>query len=323
MSGLKTFTEGVAEQIKEYLPPEYADMECQVIEQQKNNGVCQTGITFHIAEKRAAPTIYMEPYYQRICHGESRRDVMESIAEKITESRDIQNAFEKIELKDYSAFRPCLRAVLVNTRANWKMLTEMPHMEVEDLSVVFRAELSKPAHENGNWGLNVTNILMKRWGVGSEQLLEDAYRNMQKTNLPTLLDTRAAWGGTREGRAAGNLLNQPERVERDPYTMLYVLSNESGMYGAASLVCPGVMEKVCRLFPEGFYILPSSIHETLIVPKNANLPPRDLGRMVREVNRWEVSREDVLSDRVYEYDREKGKIRQVPESVERGKGMER
>ena len=68
--------------------------------------------------------------------------------------------------------------------------------------------------------------------------------------------------------------------------------------------------------------LPSSIHEILTVPKDVNLPPQDLGRMVREVNRWEVPREDVLSDCVYEYDREKGKLRQVPESVERGKGME-
>ncbi len=293
-----------------------------MIEQQKINGICQIGITFHMPEKRAAPTISVEPYYQMICHGESKQDVMELIAEKITDSRDIQNAFEKIELKDYSDFKPYLRAVLVNTRANWKMLMEVPHMEVEDLSVMIRAELSKPVYEDGSWGLNVTNSLMKRWGVSREQLLEDAYRNMQKTKLPTLLDMHAVWSETLNGKTAENIFHQPEQYKRSPYEMMYVLSNENGIYGAASMVCPGVMEKVSLLFPEGFYVLPSSIHEILIVPKDVNLPPQDLGRMVREVNRWEVPREDVLSDCVYEYDREKGKLRQVPESVERGKGME-
>ena len=53
------------------------------------------------------------------------------------------------------------------------------------------------------------------------------------------------------------------------------------------------------------------------------MEPQELGKIVREVNRTEVSRADVLSDRVYEYDREKEKICQVPESIERKRGLER
>lgn len=85
----------------------------------------------------------------------------------------------------------------------------------------------------------------------------------------------------------------------------------------------GCNGKVDQLFPEGFYILPSSIHETLIIPKDGAMTPKELGEMVREVNRTEVLREEVLSDRVYEYDREKGKIRQVTESLEKARVMER
>ena len=83
------------------------------------------------------------------------------------------------------------------------------------------------------------------------------------------------------------------------------------------------MEKISRLFPEGFYILPSSIHEVLIVPKDGELVPKELGNLVREVNQIEVSSDEVLSDRVYEFDREKGKIRQIPESLPKERGMER
>ena len=120
-----------------------------------------------------------------------------------------------------------------------------------------------------------------------------------------------------------NFLSEGDMPERSPMEMMYVMSNKEKTYGAAVLSCPGVMEKVSRLFPEGFYILPSSVHEVLIVPKEQGISPKDLGQMVREVNRAEVAREEVLSDRVYEYDKEAQKIRQVPESIERARGMER
>lgn len=61
----------------------------------------------------------------------------------------------------------------------------------------------------------------------------------------------------------------------------------------------------------------------LIVPKNEGVSPRDLGEMVREVNHSQLQKEEILSDRVYEYDKERGKICQVPESIKRGKEMER
>ncbi len=45
--------------------------------------------------------------------------------------------------------------------------------------------------------------------------------------------------------------------------------------------------------------------------------------MVREVNKTEVARDEILSDRVYEFDKEKRRLRQVPESIEKAKEMER
>ena len=77
------------------------------------------------------------------------------------------------------------------------------------------------------------------------------------------------------------------------------------------------------LFPEGYYLLPSSIHEMIIVPKDGNISPKELGEMVRNVNETEVAREEVLSDRIYEFDKEKRQLCQVPESIEKEKEMER
>ena len=103
---------------------------------------------------------------------------------------------------------------------------------------------------------------------------------------------------------------------------MYVLTNEQKTYGASLLAVPGIMGKVDQLFPEGYYILPSSIHETIILPKPCGVPAKELGEMVRDINRTQVNREERLSDCVYEYDKEKSAIRQVPESVRR-REMER
>ena len=61
----------------------------------------------------------------------------------------------------------------------------------------------------------------------------------------------------------------------------------------------------------------------IIVPKDGNISPKELGEMVRNVNETEVAREEVLSDRIYEFDKEKRQLCQVPESIEKEKEMER
>lgn len=61
----------------------------------------------------------------------------------------------------------------------------------------------------------------------------------------------------------------------------------------------------------------------LILPDRGGIPPKELGAMVREINRNQVEKKEQLSDRVYCYDKEAQKIVEVPESIERGKEMSR
>ena len=81
-----------------------------------------------------------------------------------------------------------------------------------------------------------------------------------------------------------------------------VVSNERGLNGAASLFYPDQMDKVAEKIGGDYYILPSSIHEQLVVPDDGNMSSVDLGNMVREVNATQVSPEERLSDEVYHYD---------------------
>ena len=322
MLEVEMFAEGVVKQIKDYLPEKYKKMECEVVKQLKNNGVYLTGINFHMPGQNVSPTVYMESFYDMIRHGEPLNEVMMLIADTIERSQSEKNQFSKVSFDDFSSLKDYLRITLVNSNANWKMLTTMPHIEVEDLSGLFQVEL--PGEDGKEAGcMKVTNDMMDLWNVDREQLLSIAYQNMEKTNHTALVSIDDIMSEMISGYHPDNLLEQSKCIEENARVPMYVLSNERKSYGAASMICPGVMEKVDQLFPEGFYILPSSIHETLIIPKDGAMTPKELGEMVREVNRTEVLREEVLSDRVYEYDREKGKIRQVTESLEKARVMER
>lgn len=75
--------------------------------------------------------------------------------------------------------------------------------------------------------------------------------------------------------------------------------------------------------PFSCYLLPSSLHEMIIIPKDLGMTPKEMGEMVREVNQKEVARDEILSDRIYEFDKEKRQLCQIPESIEKAKEMER
>ncbi|MBR6395409.1 MAG: hypothetical protein IKS09_00405, partial [Lachnospiraceae bacterium] len=59
------------------------------------------------------------------------------------------------------------------------------------------------------------------------------------------------------------------------------------------------------------YLIPSSVHEILIVPENCNVLPCTVRDMIKEVNENCVDPEDFLSDTLYMYEKESGNIKIV------------
>ena len=325
MLEVKVFAESVAEQIKDYLPTELQDMECRVTEQQKNNGVMRVGISCRMPGSRTEPLIYMESFYEMVQQGEPLDSVMEIIAQEMEASSKVQFTARETHMESYDEAKAHLSVRLINTDANRRMLKSVPHKDMADLSAVCCVEIPLP--NNGIGSLRITNSILERWGVGKDEVFECAIKNMQESNPPIMVDMEAVLLGALSGTLPerDNLLGQTGSMDKpsDFLSMHYILTNRNKSYGAAVLMCPDVMEKISGMFPEGFYILPSSIHDLIIVPKDGKEDPKKLGELVRKVNRQHVSGEEVLSDRVYEYDREQGRIHFVPESVERAKEKER
>lgn len=319
----KVFAEGVSKDIKDYLPPDYADVECTVIEKRKNNGAVMVGLAFRKPGEQVSPVIYVEPFYQEMCQGKPMNEVLGEIAETAWEAME-RNHFSCLpDIENYEKVKEYLEVKIVNTRANRKELKGLVHRENEDLSLIPILKIPFP-EQRACGNVKISNELMEFWEVNTDTIMEQAWENTRQKEPPTLRRLEDVIHELTTGYPlVGNLLTEMNPVQEGRRETAYVLSNESRINGAVYLASPEIMEKLCGLFPEGFYLLPSSVHEIIVAPKGTDgsrkeMNPLQLGRMVRDINRTEIKREEILSDRVYEYDKENKKIRQVPESIERG-----
>lgn len=316
MLAVKIYAEGVAKDIKEYLPSEYKDCEVNVYQKQKNNGVVLTGICIRDDGQKIAPIIYVNDYYDKVRQGEDLNEIMQELADEIVRANSMEPPVPAVQFEDYDTVKEYLSVILVNAKANRDMLSYIPHQKIEDLALIARLEFPRP---DGVASIKIDHSILRIWGIDEQELFDMAIQKAQEKNMPVLTpmsDMLMILSGY--DSQPSNLLAEAQ-PQRNPSEMMFTLTNEEKINGAAVIAYPGLMKRVSELFPEGFYIIPSSIHETLILPKAGDYDPKYLGEIVREVNQTQVAREDVLSDRVYEYDKENDRIVQVPESVERRK----
>ena len=84
---------------------------------------------------------------------------------------------------------------------------------------------------------------------------------------------------------------------------MYVLSNSVGINGASALMYPNALKSIADELKKDLVILPSSIHEVLLIPYENDVDFEDLSNMVTTINQEQVPVEDRLSNHVYYYSR--------------------
>ena len=256
MNETRMFADEVVSGITKYFP-EDRQIQCRVVETMKNNNVAHVGITFHEQGDNVGPVIDMEPDREAAIDGRPMGEIMREIACIASRSMDKTERIGSLDYGDYESVKEYLSVTLINGRDNRQMLSRMPHRQMEDLALIL--ELKFPMEE-GVGSIKVSHELAELWAVDTDTLFAQAQENSLKAEPPSLHrmeDTMLSLAFDRD--AAENLLENPAPEEVP--SQLYVLSNMSKNKGAAVLSYPGVLEKADQLFPKGFYILPSSIHE--------------------------------------------------------------
>ena len=211
-------------------------------------------------------------------------DNISFVKEKEQDVKSFISDYEKVKDNTYLRLIPGDSPILKST----------PHRMIEDMALVVNVHLDSFSDEHGKSCVVVTKPLMEMYGVDETQLFADAEKN-SLANEPIvfkpLLDM------------VKDLISKDEIPNpEDVGIVTYIATNASGFQGAAVAGYPDFCEKAAEAIGGSFYMLPSSVHEFILIKDDGTPKAKDLNRMIKNVNETVLEPRDVLSAQCYHYD---------------------
>ncbi len=211
-------------------------------------------------------------------------DNISFVKEKEQDVKSFISDYEKVKDNTYLRLIPGDSPILKST----------PHRMIEDMALVVNVHLDSFSDEHGKSCVVVTKPLMEMYGIDEAQLFADAEKN-SLANEPIvfkpLLDM------------VKDLISKDEIPNpEDVGIVTYIATNTSGFQGAAVAGYPDFCEKAAEAIGGSFYMLPSSVHEFILIKDDGTPKAKDLNRMIKNVNETVLEPRDVLSAQCYHYD---------------------
>ncbi len=272
----------------------------------KLNGIRLHGITIPEANgANISPIVYLEPFFECFM---STGDLEKTMGEILELCRNYNQPvpFDTGQLLDFGRVKERLHHRLVNYEANKELLRTVPHRRFLDLAKIYYADCVVEASEKERipGSVLIRKKHLESWGISDSELERAA-----DTNTPRLCPV--LFHPAHE-ISTGEIMQDPDIHEEtlpDRQFPLYYLSNMQKKHGASVICYPGVLKDLSRQFGGDLIILPSSVHEALLIPQDAGLPIDLLKAMVHEINREEVAPSDFLSDNVYIFSKQENQLR--------------
>ena len=207
--------------------------------------------------------------------------------------------------EEYARERRKLTFQIMMTKGNETALKEYPYRVFLDMALICR--IKEHNYSSACTSTAVTWEMLRQWGVTEERLFRDTFR-IAPLNEPPVF------------RKMEEMLQEfadPEQCIITGESPLYVATVQSRAYGASVMAYPGFTEAAADYINGDYYIIPSSVHEILILPEPCAPGVNDLESMIVQINEKVVEPAERLSDQVYHYDRKRKRIETGKECIER------
>lgn len=312
----KSFTQIMLSYLKERLGEDYTVFAHNV---KKNNGIELTGIVISRTGCNTSPTFYIDDIYHKDITEEEIKREAERIYDQFQRA-EVKEDLDFSDFLDYQKVKERVVVKLINAEKNKELLMEIPHKLFYDLALVVYYPVQEVPFE-GKAAILVYHTHREQWGVDEEELLEEAVKNTPRL-FPGKIESMARvmrqilsselgksfseeelgkLGISEEEWADILMLPNPQNGKRS--IPMYVLSNKQKLYGAVCMLYPDLLKNFTDKIGQDCYILPSSIHEVILVPADAVSGGEELREIVTDINRTQVAEEEVLADSVYFYNR--------------------
>ena len=268
----------------------------------KNNGLILDGLCITRGNAHIAPAIYLNPCYDQYRKGMSLDQI---VAELLTMYRqnDTPPPLNYEMLSDYEGIRSNIACKLIHAASNEAILKDVPYIPWMDLAIVFYLCIHED--DTGLMTAMIHNSHLRIWNISLEDLKTSALSNSPRLFPPVISSMACIIEEMNRGLNPHFQETHPKPETPAPF---YVLSNRSGINGAACILYEDVLKNFADGVEKNLIILPPSIHEVLLLPDDGDISYEEMSRLVTHINRSEVPEEDRLSNQVYLYSRETGEV---------------
>lgn len=214
-------------------------------------------------------------------------------------------------LRDFEYVREKIVIELINAERNRDELSQSPHRMLCDLAIVYRVILLVDDTHTVRAGVH--NTFLDAWGITEAELYELAFENT-KARFPVVIkplsDIVLGLHVKTDCEDFLKFLSPDMPLDQQ----LFIITNSAYSRGASSILYDGILSGLAEKIGSDLYILPSSIHECILLSVHFGTP-EELTELVTGVNRDQVALNEQLSDSVYHFSAKTGSITLVEASV--------
>lgn len=273
----------------------------------RNNNVKQAGIAVVVKEETdIGPCVYLDEFYREYeSDGMKFDEIVDEVYRLILKYGEDMPDVDLSGFRNWETVRGDIYPKLVNARQNKELLEKIPHRAFMDLAVVYYAVARDSAQEDIGTIL-IYNGHMEIWEQKEENLYQTAMMNMRADGEADFMTIETVVKHILPGIAF------PKKDGNASHDMdMYILTNHRRRFGAAEILDKKTLRMVADKVGDGFIVLPSSVHETIILPPKDATEYEGLAAKVREVNDTQVDAEERLSYHVYVYSRDEEMLKIV------------
>lgn len=259
------------------------------------------GLNLSRADSMVGVTMYIDDLYDLLNEGESFDQIKDAIISRCAYSylSDAPDFMWEVQAEDYYDFENIknrLSVRLLDARLNKCYMDQRPYIDVGN-GLALIAYINETEEIYSEWKIAITNDLLEEIGCDKETVMSEAVRNTIRIAPATMFKITEALTEPEPT----NYLDTDLTTRQDNNTV-YTITNEARFHGAAALYYPGVMQKAAEIIGCSYYVIPSSIHEVIVVPDAIGSVPSELAKALMEGNGKVVEQEDILSERIFYYD---------------------
>lgn len=295
------FKNVVLSQMKKRLENTYGIKEISEDKKVKNNDTLLESILVKFEDGRGAPMFYVHDLYKMYSEGAGLEEIIDGLCELYTRCSTVRFPLEERTrelLADFKKAKPLIRFKLINGVRNKRRMEGKPCSRVGEFLISYQLQIDD--ERGGIYALQITEEMLREWGIDADSLYDVAISNMDLSQNYWLSPIEEVLGIGSGAAAGGAELEQ-----------MFVLSNKAKINGAGVIFSKEVRQNVGKRLGGDYYLLPSSVHEWIVIPKNRTRKAEELEELVQSVNSNLTRKEEFLSDYVYEYDVAKEEIRRA------------